>query len=153
MKNGITCASRRLRKIPTEALLSSPRETRCCSSPAARRVENRVPGVDVNPYIAMAASLACGYLGLMNKTNPRAEFSGNAYIDSESPNGTTPLMLAANSTSALTVKLLLEEGADPTLVNHGNASALDFAIGAEQIQSQLYLRAFLESWDIQNSSE
>lgn len=36
------------------------------SSPAARRVENRVPGVDVNPYIAMAASLACGYLGMVN---------------------------------------------------------------------------------------
>ena len=30
-----------------------------------RRVENRVPGVDVNPYLAMAATLACGYLGLL----------------------------------------------------------------------------------------
>lgn len=33
-----------------------------------RRVENRVVGVDCNPYLAIAAGLACGYLGLMNKT-------------------------------------------------------------------------------------
>ena len=37
---------------------------------AARRVENRVPGVDVNPYLAMAATLACGYLGMVR--TPRA---------------------------------------------------------------------------------
>jgi glutamine synthetase len=34
------------------------------SGPDARRVENRVPGVDVNPYLAMAATLACGYVGM-----------------------------------------------------------------------------------------
>lgn len=32
---------------------------------SARRVENRVPGVDVNPYLAIAATLACGYLGML----------------------------------------------------------------------------------------
>ena len=31
------------------------------STPANRRVENRVPGVDVNPYLAIAATLAYGY--------------------------------------------------------------------------------------------
>lgn len=41
------------------------------SSPQARRVENRVVGMDCNPYIAIAASLACGYLGMMNKIEPR----------------------------------------------------------------------------------
>ena len=34
------------------------------ASPSARRVENRIPSSDTNPYLAMAASLACGYLGL-----------------------------------------------------------------------------------------
>ena len=33
------------------------------SGPDARRVENRVGGADANPYLAIAASLACGYLG------------------------------------------------------------------------------------------
>ena len=53
------------------------------SSPAARRVENRLPGMDCNPYLGIAVTLACGYLGLVNKTAPRPEFSGNAYIDSD----------------------------------------------------------------------
>jgi glutamine synthetase len=53
------------------------------SSPAARRIENRLPGMDCNPYLAIAATLACGYLGLMNKVSPRPEFTGSAYIDSE----------------------------------------------------------------------
>jgi glutamine synthetase len=39
--------------------------------------------MDCNPYLGIAATLACGYLGLMNKTAPRPEFSGSAYIDSE----------------------------------------------------------------------
>ncbi|SPF75799.1 Gamma-glutamylputrescine synthetase PuuA [Aliiroseovarius pelagivivens] len=43
------------------------------SSPAARRLENRVIGMDANPYIAIAASLACGYLGMINKVEPRTE--------------------------------------------------------------------------------
>jgi glutamine synthetase len=34
------------------------------SGASSRRVENRVPGVDVNPYLAMATTLACGYLGM-----------------------------------------------------------------------------------------
>jgi ankyrin repeat protein len=80
----------------------------------------------------------------------RLLLDNDAYIDSESSNGTTPLMMAAFSTSPLAVKLLLEEGADPTLVNHGNASALDIALSKDQHQSAFYIRAFTESWYIQN---
>ncbi len=53
------------------------------SGASARRVENRLPGMDCNPYLGIAATLACGYLGLMNKTEARPEFTGSAYIDSE----------------------------------------------------------------------
>jgi glutamine synthetase len=35
------------------------------SSPDARRIENRIPSSDANPYLAIAASLACGYLGMV----------------------------------------------------------------------------------------
>ncbi len=52
-------------------------------SPAARRVENRLPGMDCNPYLGIAASLACGYLGLKEGKMPRAECTGNAYIHSD----------------------------------------------------------------------
>lgn len=80
----------------------------------------------------------------------RLLLENDAYIDSESSNGTTPLMMAASSNSPLAVKLLLEEGADPTLVNDGNASALDIALSKENPQSVFYIRAFIESWFIQN---
>ena len=49
------------------------------SSPEARRVENRLAGMDCNPYLGIAASLACGYLGMVEKQNPLPEFKGDAY--------------------------------------------------------------------------
>ncbi len=51
----------------------------------------------------------------------------SAYIDAESPNGTTPLMMAAMYGSTAAVKLLIDEGADPTIKNQQGLSALDFA--------------------------
>jgi glutamine synthetase len=47
---------------------------------SARRVENRVIGADANPYVALAATLACGYLGIMNKIEPSPECKGDAYL-------------------------------------------------------------------------
>ncbi len=49
----------------------------------ARRVENRIPGMDCNPYLGIAASLACGYLGMVEKITPREEFTGDAYDEEE----------------------------------------------------------------------
>jgi len=49
------------------------------AAPAARRVENRIAGSDVNPYLALAGTLACGYLGMMEKWEPREPISGSAY--------------------------------------------------------------------------
>ena len=56
----------------------------------------------------------------------------SAYIDAESPNSTTPLMMAAGSGRVSTVKLLLDEGADATLKNNVGMTALDFAQQAGQ---------------------
>ncbi|WP_322892927.1 MULTISPECIES: glutamine synthetase family protein [unclassified Yoonia] len=53
------------------------------SDPDARRIENRLPGMDCNPYLCIAASLACGYLGLKNELRPEKRWVGEAY-DSES---------------------------------------------------------------------
>ena len=49
------------------------------SDPEARRVENRVGGMDCNPYLGIAASLACGYLGMVNEIRPIKQFRGEAY--------------------------------------------------------------------------
>ncbi|MCT6871047.1 MAG: glutamine synthetase family protein [Bartonella sp.] len=40
------------------------------SDPQSRRVENRIPSSDANPYLALAASLACGLIGLQDKIKP-----------------------------------------------------------------------------------
>jgi glutamine synthetase len=47
---------------------------------AARRIENRVIGADANPYVALAATLACGYLGIKQRIEPTAECKGDAYL-------------------------------------------------------------------------
>ena len=52
------------------------------SDPAARRIENRLPGMDCNPYLCIAASLACGYLGMKNEVRPDKRWRGEA-SDSE----------------------------------------------------------------------
>ncbi len=43
-----------------------------------RRVENRLAGMDCNPYLGIAASLACGYLGLLEGKRPEASLKGEA---------------------------------------------------------------------------
>jgi glutamine synthetase len=49
------------------------------SSPEGRRVENRVGGADANPYLAIAASLACGYLGMVENLKPSDPITGSAH--------------------------------------------------------------------------
>ena len=49
------------------------------ASAASRRIENRVIGADANPYVALATTLACGYLGMMNRIEPAPECKSDAY--------------------------------------------------------------------------
>ncbi|WP_245960096.1 glutamine synthetase family protein [Prauserella flavalba] len=58
------------------------------------RVENRVPGGDVNPYLAVAALVAAGLHGIENELPLEPEFHGNAY-DSDRPTVPTTLRDAA----------------------------------------------------------
>lgn len=51
--------------------------------PEARRVENRLPGADTNPYLAFAANLACGYLGMMQDLKPRKPMQGRAGAEAD----------------------------------------------------------------------
>lgn len=55
-----------------------------------------------------------------------------AYIDAESPNGSTPLMMAAHYGSVESVQQLLSAGADPLLKNEKGLTAIDFAYGAHR---------------------
>ncbi|MGW6936175.1 glutamine synthetase family protein [Lentzea sp. NPDC054927] len=59
------------------------------------RFENRVPGGDVNPYLAVAALIAAGLHGVEQKLALEDEFVGNAYA-SDRPTVPTTLKEAAN---------------------------------------------------------
>jgi glutamine synthetase len=49
------------------------------SNSSSRRIENRLAGADANPYLAIAASLVCGYLGMTERLKPTNQIEGTAY--------------------------------------------------------------------------
>ena len=66
-----------------------------------------------------------------------------AYIDAESPNQTTPLMMAAMYGTPSSVILLLDAGADAKLRNAAGLSALDFAQRGQRPESQAIIERYL----------
>jgi len=66
------------------------------------RVENRLAGADANPYLVMAASLACGYLGMMAQIEPRPPAVGSAWEGGNSlPDDIGPALNALHSCKPL----------------------------------------------------
>lgn len=86
-------------------------------------------GADVNKpgWAPLHYAATNGHLQIMELL-----LDANAYIDAASPNGTTPLMMAAHYGSPAAVKLLLEAGADPTIRNQLGLTAIDFAYRANR---------------------
>ena len=106
-------------------------------------------GADVNKpgWAPLHYAATNGHLAVMQLL-----IDENAYLDAESPNGSTPLMMAAHYGTPSAVKLLLESGADPTLKNSLGLSAIDFAHQANRLESAAIIGAFIrgrhpkESW-------
>ena len=106
-------------------------------------------GADVNKsgWAPLHYAATNGHLAVMQLL-----IDENAYLDAESPNGSTPLMMAAHYGTPSAVKLLLESGADPTLKNNLGLSAIDFAYHANRLESAAIIGAFVrgrrpkESW-------
>lgn len=69
----------------------------------------------------------------------------NAYIDAASPNGTTPLMMAARYGTESAVQQLLEAGADALLKNDQGLTAFDFANKASRTASAALISAFIQA--------
>ncbi|MGQ0546442.1 MAG: glutamine synthetase family protein [Betaproteobacteria bacterium] len=73
---------------PTRLAWSNDNRTagfRVVGSGAATRIECRIPGADCNPYLALAASLACGLEGLRKRIEPPEAFVGDIYAAKNLP--------------------------------------------------------------------
>jgi ankyrin repeat protein len=99
-------------------------------------------GADVNKpgWTALHYAATHGHLQIMNLL-----LEQHAYVDAESPNGTTPLMMAAMYGTPSAVKLLLEAGADPLLKNQLGLTAIDFAYRANRKESADIIAAFVRA--------
>ncbi len=68
----------------------------------------------------------------------------SAYIDAESPNGSTPLMMAAMYGSPESVKTLIQAGADLNVKNQLGLTALDFAVRGNRQNSKELIETGLQ---------
>ena len=101
--------------------------------PAAMRVENRVPGADANPYLAFAASLACGYLGMVEGLHATPHYRGSAYSQ--------PYTLPRELSHALEVM----EQAKP-LHDILGEKLMQVFVAVKRIEYETYLRV-ISSWE------
>ena len=99
-------------------------------------------GADVNKpgWAPLHYAATRGHLAVMSLL-----LEHHAYIDASSPNGTTPLMMAAHYGTPSAVKLLLEAGADPLLKNEQSLTAIDFAHRNQRQDSADIIAAFVRA--------
>lgn len=97
----------------------------------SRRAEVNQPG-----WTALHYAAANGHLEIV-----RYLLEHSAYIDAPSPNGTTPLMLAARQQRLTVVSFLVEEGADPTLRNEAGFDAATYLERNGDLQRAEAMRA------------
>jgi glutamine synthetase len=88
------------------------------------RVENRVPGGDVNPYLAVSALVAAGLYGIEHELEPEPEFIGNAY---ESDRATVPGTLRDAAELLASSKLARESFGDDVVEHYLNAARVELA--------------------------
>ncbi|MDX6751689.1 glutamine synthetase family protein [Geminicoccaceae bacterium 1502E] len=103
------------------------------SGPDARRVENRLAGADANPYLAIAASLACGWLGMTEEMEPTEPIKGSAYrmaqtLPQQMPEGMRKLALSGPLKEVL------------------GAAFVDVLLAVKQTEHDAYQRV-ISSWE------
>jgi glutamine synthetase len=79
------------------------------------RIECRIPGADVNPYLAYAASIAAGLHGIENQIEPPPMFEGDVYGATDLPRVPTSLRQAAD---ALEASAMLRGALSDAVVDH-----------------------------------
>lgn len=111
-----------------------------------RRLIARDADVNKPGWAPLHYAATGGHLEIM-----RLLLEAHAFIDAQSPNGTTPLMMAASYGTPEAVKLLIEAGADISMRNQKGMSALDFAQRAERQNSVELLQTALR-WKLRGGA-
>lgn len=109
--------------------------TEVCAQLITRNADVNKPGWAPLHYAATSGNLDTLRLLLDNY----------AYIDAESPNQTTPLMMAAKYGNPQAVQLLLEAGADISVKNALGLTAFDFAHQADRLDSANLISAAIRA--------
>lgn len=113
----------------------------------ARKLIERDADVNKPGWAPLHYAATGGHLDMI-----RLLLEHHAYIDAESPNGSTPLMMAAMYGSSDAVRLLLDEGADASLKNQLGLDARAFALRvgrqdvADLIAARLRQKAPAGAW-------
>ncbi len=99
-------------------------------------------GADVNKtgWAPLHYAATKGHINIM-----KLLLENHAYIDAESPNKSTPLMMASMYGTFAAVKLLVDEGADTGLKNEQGLTALDFAKRANRVDVETFLAKAMEA--------
>jgi glutamine synthetase len=79
------------------------------------RIESRIPGADINPYLGYAAALASGLDGIRNRIEPPGLFEGNMYSAASLPR--VPATLR-DAIAALEQSAFAREAFGPDVVEH-----------------------------------
>jgi glutamine synthetase len=93
--------------------------------PASLRVENRVPGGDVNPYLAVAGLVAGALHGIKNGLTLEDEYLGNAYTDESAPRVPATLRDALEVWEASTIAR--EAFGDDVVAHYANNARIELA--------------------------
>ncbi len=109
-----------------------------------RRVESRIPGADVNPYIALAAAIAGGLWGIDHGVELGPAFTGNAYRAPEVPRipTTLPEAIASLESSQVAAEAFGPAG-PPASGQHGPTGVGEGQLGGHRLGAGPQLRAHL----------
>lgn len=112
-------------------------------SKRSQRLEYRVPGSDVNPYLSMAAAIGSGLLGIERKIDPGAISTGNAYAQEVPENRRLP--------SNLETAAVLFGGSEAAKELFGEAFVRHFA-DSRTFEARQFARAVTD-WELRRYFE
>jgi len=107
---------------------------------ASLRLENRIPGGDVNPYLATAALVAAGLAGIEEELDLEPAFEGNAYGHLDAPR--VPTSLAEARELWLASTFARATFGDDVVEHYGNMAAVELAAYGRAVTDWEHFRGF-----------